>query len=215
MFVGHYAAALAARAIEPRTPLWAAVGAAQLVDIGWSVLIMTGAEKVRFDPGLPGTPLDLYHMPWTHSLPAAVVWSVGGALLARTLLKTPWRVAVILGLTVFSHWLLDFLVHRPDLALWPGGIKVGLGWWNWPVPEKMLEITLIAVAGGAWLWRRGTEGRGWAWGCGFLALLGGLGVYAELPGPPPTSPIAFGTMALVAYLGLTLVAWFAERPRRA
>jgi len=210
MFVGHYAAALAARAIEPKAPLWTCVAACQLVDIGWSALIIAGVEKVRFDPSLPGSPLDLYHMPWTHSLPAAALWSLAGLLLARGLLKLSWRASAVIGLAVFSHWLLDFLVHRPDLALWLNGPKVGLGWWNWPIPEKMLEMVLIAVAGGAWMWRRGTEGRGWSAGLVFLALLGGLAIVAEVTAAP-TSVAAFGVMTLAIYLAVTAVAWLVER----
>ena len=74
MFVGHYAAALAAKAAEPRAPLWALVGGCQLLDLGWSGLVMAGIEKVRIDPALPGSNLDLYYMPFTHGLPAALAW---------------------------------------------------------------------------------------------------------------------------------------------
>src|ERR1700761_5225927 len=100
MFVGHYAAALAAKAAEPRAPLWTYVGACQLLDIGWSSLVALGVEKVRIDPNLPGSDLDLYSMPYSHSLPAAPIWSAGALVVAR-LFRLPWRAAVVLALTVF------------------------------------------------------------------------------------------------------------------
>lgn len=130
MFVGHYAAALAAKAIEPRAPLWTLAAGCQLVDIGWSAFIIAGVERASVDPSLPGSSLVLEHMPWTHSLPMTFVWSAGAALLALVLLRLPLRASVLIGLTVASHWVLDFLVHRPDLELWFGGDKVGLSWWN-------------------------------------------------------------------------------------
>ena len=89
MFVGHYAAAMAAKAVEPKAPMWTLATACQLVDIGWSVFIMTGVERARVDPSLPGSTLVLYDMPWTHSLPMTFVWSIGAALLARWLLRLP------------------------------------------------------------------------------------------------------------------------------
>ncbi|HEX5377004.1 MAG TPA: metal-dependent hydrolase, partial [Phenylobacterium sp.] len=157
MFVGHYAASLAAKAIEPRAPLWTYVVAAQAIDIGWGALVMAGVEKVRIDPSLPGSALDLYHMPFTHSLPAVVLWSLAGLVLARAA-RLPWGAAVAIALTVFSHWLLDLLVHRPDLELWFGGAKVGLGLWNYPVPEQAVEIGLLGMAAAAWAWNRGRQG---------------------------------------------------------
>ena len=66
MFAGHYATALAAKAIEQRAPLWTLIAGAQLVDIGWSAMVIAGVERGRIDPALPGSPLVLEHMPWTH-----------------------------------------------------------------------------------------------------------------------------------------------------
>ncbi|MBI3440057.1 MAG: hypothetical protein HY054_15635, partial [Proteobacteria bacterium] len=87
MFVGHYAAAFAAKAIEPKAPFWTLAAASQLVDIGWASFIMTGIEHASADPALPGSTLVLYDMPWTHSLPAATVWSVAAALACIALLR--------------------------------------------------------------------------------------------------------------------------------
>ena len=209
MFVGHYAAALAGKAIAPKAPLWTYIGAAQLLDIGWTSLVMAGVEKVSFDPSLPGSPLVLEHMPWTHSLPAAVVWSLAGLLLARFLVRVPWSAAVMVGLVVFSHWAADWLVHRPDLEIWPGGEKVGYGLWNIPGAEKTLEMALIALAGSVWLWKRGKYGRT-AWPAmlflGFLAALQMVGEFSE----PAGSAFAFARLGLVVYLAVTAVAWLAD-----
>jgi hypothetical protein len=209
MFVGHYAAALAAKAYEPRAPLWTYVGACQLLDIGWSGLVALGVEKVRIDPSLPGSDLDLYSMPYTHSLPAALIWSAG-ALIAARVFKLPWGAAIVLALTVFSHWVLDLLVHRPDLFVWPGHPKIGLAFWNYPLPELALEMGLLAVAGALWTGRRKTEGRH-AWPAAvFLALLTALQMVSALGGGMK-DPAALGLQALAIYLAFVGVAWVVDR----
>lgn len=212
MFVGHYAAALAAKGVEPRAPLWTYVVGCQLIDIGWGALVITGHERFRVDPSLPGSQLVLEHMPYTHSLPAAVLWSFGAGLVAWLILRLKSPAAVMVGLTVFSHWILDFLVHRPDLGLWFHGPKVGLGLWNHPVPEQALEIGVLAMGGAAWAWRRGMQGQGpWA-PVVFLALLMTLQIYAMLS-PPGASPGATGMTVIAVYLGVMVAAWFADRQK--
>jgi hypothetical protein len=212
MFVGHYSAALAAKAAEPRAPLWALVAGCQLIDIGWSGLVMAGVEKMKIDPNLPGSPLDLYFMPYTHSLPGSLVWAVGAALLSRLVLRLPWRAAAIIGLVVFSHWILDLLVHRPDLELWFGGPKVGLGLWNYPLPEMALELGLVAVAGGAWIAKRKDLGMV-AWPAVlFLAFLTAIQMISSM-GAMGEDVVKDGAMALAVYLVATGVAWAVDRGR--
>ena len=210
MFVGHYSAALAAKAAEPRAPLWTYVIGCQLLDVAWSGLVMTGVEKLRIDPSLPGSSLDLYHMPWTHSLPGALAWSVAAAIAVRLVMQLPVRAAVFVGLVVFSHWILDLAVHRPDLELWFGGTKVGLGLWNYPVPEEAVEMGLLAVAGLFWAGWRVRDGRT-VWPAAlFLTLLVALQIYA-MGAEGAVDPVGMGLTALAAYLVVGFVAWLVER----
>jgi hypothetical protein len=149
MFVGHYAAGLAAKAIEPRIPLWACLLAVQLVDVAWALLVLAGVERFRLDPSLPSNPLVLEHMPYTHSLVATGVWAGFAALAARRAFA--WaapRAAAVLGLAVASHWLLDLVVHRPDLTLWGAEPKLGLSLWNHTGLALALELGLLGA--GAW-----------------------------------------------------------------
>lgn len=207
MFVGHYAAAFAAKAIEPKAPMWTLAAAAQLVDIGWSAFIIAGIERASVDPSLPGSSLVLEHMPWTHSLPMAIAWGIGAALLVKLLLRLPTWASVLIGLTVFSHWLLDLLVHRPDLELWIGGEKVGFGLWNYPVPEQAVEIGLLAITGAAWVASRKTLGR-LAWpAIAFIGFLVALQIVAMLS-PQPAGPLEAqsGVMILAIYLVVVALA---------
>jgi hypothetical protein len=211
MFVGHYAAALAAKTAQPRAPLWTYMTACQLLDFGWSGLVMAGVEKARLDPDLPGSPVDLYFMPFTHSLPAALIWSAAAALLAAVALRLPWRVASLIGLVVFSHWALDLLVHRPDLDLGDGR-KVGLALWNHPQAEMALEMGLVALAGAAWTARIKAAGET-AWPA--LLLIGGLValqiVSVSLPGGGAIE--GFAAAALATYILVSLISLAVDRPR--
>lgn len=207
MFVGHYAAAMAAKAIEPKAPMWTLMAASQLVDIGWSTFIIAGVEHARVDPSLPGSTLVLYDMPWTHSLPGALAWSVGAALLTLMLLRLPLWGSIVVGLTVFSHWVLDLIVHRPDLELWPGGERVGFALWNYPVPEQAVEIGLLAVCGAAWAASRKHLGRT-AWpAVALIAFLVALQIVAMLS-PQPAGELgpSSGVLILAIYLVVVAIA---------
>src|SRR5512139_1492225 len=115
MFIGHYGPSFAGKVAKPAIPLWVLFLAVQLVDIAWSILVLLGIEKLRIVPGFTATnPLDLYYMPFTHSLPGAALWSVGAALVYRAIWRTQgWPASAIVGAAVFSHWILDLVVHRP------------------------------------------------------------------------------------------------------
>ena len=145
MFVGHYSAAFALKASQPKVPLWAMFLAVQAVDIGWALLVMGGIEKARVVPGFTAAfPVDLYYMPYTHSLLATVIWAVAIGLLYAAWRRGDGRAAAFaVAAAVASHWLLDLLVHAPDLPLYGDMHKQGLGLWNYPVPELALEIALV------------------------------------------------------------------------
>src|SRR3954463_12052749 len=119
MFVGHAAAALAAKKVAPGVPLGLLLAAATWLDLVWPILLLLGLEQVRIDPGNTAfTPLDFTYYPWTHSLVAALAWSCLFAVASMSVARTT-RSRLVLGSLVFSHWVLDFVTHRPDLPLWP------------------------------------------------------------------------------------------------
>ncbi len=210
MFVGHFAAAIAGKAVTPRLPLWPLIIASQALDFGWAALVMSGIERVRIDPSLPGSPLVLYYMPYTHSLPAALLWSIlAGAIAARLFSAVP-RAGLTVGLVVFSHWLLDLVAHRPDLGLWFDNMKVGLGLWNLPLPEMALEMGMLAIAGGAWVAVRKNMGLRAAPALGFIALLTLLQMVSLVSGQTENG-LQMGGLALFGYGVAAVGAWFAER----
>lgn len=215
MFVGHYGPSFAIKSIQPHIPLWLLFIAVQLLDVGWSVLVFLGVEKVRIVPGITASnPLDLYYMPYTHSLVAAFAWVVAGIILCRLLLGVrDWSAGLWIGVAVFSHWVLDFLVHRRDLPLYDDAAKVGLGIWNYPIIALSLEAFLLF--GGMIMYLRRTRP---------LSTVGRLGppIFGVVMlaiqgyiffGPPPASPVAAAVTAFVSYVVFAAVAHWLDRNR--
>jgi len=210
MFVGHYGISFAAKKAEPSIPLWVLFVAVQLLDVLWAPFVLLGVERVRIVPGFTrSNPLDLYYMPYTHSLVAALGWSVAAFLVYRFAARTaPTRAATIVGVAVFSHWVLDFLVHRPDLPLYDNSAKVGLGLWNFPALALSLEAVLLF--GGMWLYfRLGTARRTAMLVFGVVML--GIQAYVFF-GPPPASDNAAAAAALASYVVFAVVIRALERP---
>ena len=205
MFIGHFAVGFAAKPLAPRTSLGTLLGAALLLDGLWPVFVLLGLEAVRIDPGNTRvTPLDFIRYPWSHSLAMAVVWAAAlGFLYDRGRRHPPG--AWVLGLAVVSHWVLDWVSHRPDLPLYPGGAaRVGLGLWNSLAGTLAVEGGLFAL--GVWIYGRGTRPLDRRGARGLRALVAVLLVLygASLFGPPPPSVTAIVWGDLAAWL---LVAW--------
>jgi hypothetical protein len=216
MFIGHYGPSFALKAIRPAIPLWLLFVAVQLVDIGWALLVLLGVERVRIVPGITASnPLDLYYMPYTHSLAAVALWSTVAIILWKFLPRSrTWSVAALVGLAVFSHWLLDLLVHGPDLPVYDDTMKVGLGLWNYRAIALLLEVVLLF--GGMTMYMRRTAainaiGR-------FGPPIFGITMVATqcylFFGPPPTSPAAAAISALVSYVVFAAVAQWLDRQRK-
>ena len=211
MFVGHYGVSFAAKKVDPTIPLWVLFLAVQFLDILWAPFILLGIEKVRIVPGITASnPLDLYYMPYTHSLVAALVWSCAGGLIYQFIVRPARRRAsAVVGFSVFSHWILDFVVHRPDLPLYDDSAKVGLGLWNAPALAFGLEAALLF--GGIWLCLRGRLVRSPGTPA-FAVLMLAIQAYVFF-GPPPTSDRAAASTALIAYALFAIAIWWLQDRR--
>jgi hypothetical protein len=150
MFVGHYSVAFACRTERNKIPLWFLFVAVQFLDYIWATLVLLGIEKLRVIKGFTaGSMLDSYFHPYSHSLITAVIWSVVAAFIYKTVCGRHSRhynkaAPLIIGLAVFSHWILDLIAHPRDLAIYDNRWKVGFGLWNHRDPEFALEIALLA-----------------------------------------------------------------------
>ncbi|MGH9378781.1 MAG: hypothetical protein ACRD1I_08280 [Terriglobia bacterium] len=172
MYAGHLAAGLAIRAKEPRAPGWAVLLGAVFVDLLFGIFVVSGIERITMTPGVsPG--FSLTYIDWSHSLVMCLIWAL--------LFSLPfWRqgrgVALAVGFAVFSHFLLDLLMHPPDLALWPGSkIHLGLGiWTRFPHGWWWIELAFVAACLAYYLARARrlkTFGGHGVWACVFVILL--------------------------------------------
>jgi hypothetical protein len=203
MFVGHYGVSFAVKKSAASVPLWVLFIAVQLLDVGWAPLVLLGVEKVRIVPGITASnPLDLYFMPYTHSLVAALLWSAGAFVICRLAMREGnTAAALVVAGAVFSHWVLDFVVHRPDLPLYDNAAKVGLGLWNLPALAFGVEAALLF--GGMWLYFRTGVARRIATAAFGLIMLA-IQAYVFF-GPPPASDKAAAATAILAYVVFAVV----------
>src|SRR4051812_42050465 len=204
MFIGHYGIAFAAKKAAPEASLGALVLAAQFADVLWPILVLAGIEQVRISPGITrATPLDFVFYPYSHGLFTDVIW---GLIFAGIyiLLRRSKRGAWVLGSLVVSHWILDVIVHRPDMPLAPGfPTKVGLGLWNSYGATIIVEIGLFAL--GVFVYLRSTRAKDRIGSIGLytFVLFLFIGWLAAIFGPPPpgVKQLALGGLAIWITIG--------------
>ncbi|MBZ5643949.1 MAG: hypothetical protein LAO19_14400 [Acidobacteriia bacterium] len=212
MFLGHFGVALAAKKAAPKVSLGTLVFAAQFADLLWPLLLLAGFEQVNIMPGLlAASPFDFTSYPISHSLVAQLGW---GVILGVVYLfvKRDGRTALLIGALVPTHWVLDFIAHRPDMPIYPGGAKYGLGMWN-SLPLTMI-VEYVVFAAGIALYLGVTRARDRTGNLALWSLLGLLAVLyvASEFGPPPPSVKILAESALAIWLTVPWAAW-ADRHR--
>ena len=215
MFIGHFGVAFAAKRVAPRTSLGTLILAAQFLDFLWPAFLLLGIEHLTIAPGTTRvSPLDFTDYPFSHSLLMAMMWAIlfGGVYYA---LRPNLQSAFVVGAAVFSHWVLDFMVHRPDLQLLPTDqTRVGLGLWN-SLPAT-IAAEVLCFGAGVWIYARCTRARDNVGRYGFWALLAFLffGWVSTLfaGAPPSVTALAWGGMMMWL---MVLWGWWADRHRGA
>ena len=213
MFIGHYSAAFVA-ASHPKAPgLGTLFVAAQLVDVAFFSFVPLGIENMRVSPGMAAmNPMDLYDMPWTHSLLGVAGWAVAFGLLVAAVTKRVIA-GVLAGLVVLSHWPIDWLVHIPDLTIAGSPPKLGLGLWNHPAIAMPLELGVLAAGASFYAYRTRAAAKRWLLPTLIVLLLVLQSV--NWFGPPPEgSPTGLALTALAAFALVTALAWWTGSTRR-
>jgi hypothetical protein len=214
MFIGHFAVAFATKSKAQKISLGTLFMSAQFVDLLWPLFLLLGIEHVRIVPGNTAmTPLDFYDYPVSHSLAGCLLWSVvlGGLYFA---LRRDRRNAIVVGLVVFSHWILDLVVHRPDLPLaFGGGPYFGFGLWNYPAATLLIEMAMYV--GGIVLYAKATAPKDRIGSRGLWVLVALLGVIylANVLGPPPPDVEAIAIAGNAGWL-IVLWAYWVDKHRR-
>ena len=184
--------------MDKQVPLAAAVAAAFALDLIWPILLLLGVETVRINPGDTAfTALAFDSYPWSHSLLIVLGWSLAAAFVARRFLGT-WRAAAVIGTLVLSHWILDFVTHRPDLPIWPGGPLAGLGLWNSVPGTIALEAAILAAGLALYTSATTRRDRTGRWSLvGLVALPSLIWVTQPwTPLPPSSEAVAWGALIL-------------------
>lgn len=205
MFIGHFGVGFGAKAAAPKVSLGSLFLAAQFIDLIWPTLLMLGIERVNIrTDGNQYPPLDFVYYPYSHSLLAVMIWALLFASVYY-LIRRSRTGALVLGLAVISHWLLDLIVHYPDLPLYPGDSPLlGFALWSSPMSEMALELSIFAL--GVWLYLRTTRpmdttGKWALWS--LVALLVVIHLANSFGSPPPSVT----ALAWVGQAQWLLVAW--------
>jgi hypothetical protein len=210
VFIGHIAVAFAAKKAAPKVSLGTLLLATQFVDLLWPTFLLLGLEHVRISPGVTAfTPLDFFDYPLTHSLLTGIEWGLVFGGVYYTVFNKDLRAAIILAACVVSHWMLDFVSHRPDLPILPwADYKVGLGLWN-SIPATMaVELGLFAVC--VWIYLRitkATNSKG-KWGMWSFLAFAIVAYVGAVFGPPPPNVTALAWSAQSVWLLVAWVYWF-------
>ena len=207
MFIGHFGLGMAAKKYMPEVSLGVLFLSVQLVDLLWPFFLLMGLEVVRIEPGYTTTnPLNFVDYPITHSLLGGLLWAIafGGIYF---LIKRSKKTAYFLAGGVISHWFLDLLMHRPDLAIYPGGSKYGFGMWE-SLPLTM-AIEFLLFTGGIYLYLKCTKANDKAgvWSFWSLMVFLTVGWLGSLFGPPPPTSEALAYSALSMWLMILWGFW--------
>jgi len=206
MFIGHFGLGFGAKKAAPTVSLGTLFVACQFADLLWPTLVLLGYERVEILPGATRmTPLNFVSYPYSHSLLALCVWGVAFGALYHAIRRSRISAAVTVALLVVSHWVLDYVTHRPDMPLTLNGPdRLGLGLWNSMPGTLAVELTIFAI--GLALYLRETTSRDWIGSIGLWGLVGFLlAVYAaNTVSPPPPSAAAVAWSAEAMWL---LIVW--------
>lgn len=210
MFIGHFAVGFAAKKATPRTSLGMLILAALFLDALWPVLLLAGGEHATLVPSTnPFLMLRFDDYPISHSLVMAIVWSVALGGLYHAVTKNG-RGAVWVGVLVFSHWVLDWIVHVPDLPIAPtDSPKVGLGLWRSPVATMVVEGAMFVAGVGIYAAitrARGPVGRFGFWA--YVLVIAALYVLNAKSTSPPPSMRAVAIIGLAGWLFVLWAWWF-------
>lgn len=214
MFLGHIGVGLGTKSVFPRMSLGTLLLASLFIDLLWPSLLLLNIEKVEIEPGNTlMTPLNFTHYPISHSLFSVLIWAcLFGAVFYA--LRRRMKEAVICGMVVLSHWLLDLLVHSPDLQLVPGlSTRVGLGWWNSLSFTLISELSIFIIGTALYCHRTRPVGRIGAIGFITMILLLLVIFLGNMFGPPPPNPRAIAWFGQAQWL-IVLWGYWVEKRRK-
>lgn len=198
-------------------PLGVLFIAVQLSDLVYGVTLLSGLEKIIILPGTnPLTSAEYIFFPLSHSLVATILWAGLVTLIFHiapfTTSIRKRKTTLILVTAILSHFLLDALVHNPELDLLGNGIyKIGFGLWNYPLASYIVEALFLVT--GLWMYQRTIHSKNFSGKYG-LPILSGILLILNATntfGLIPTNTEFFALTMLAIYLSTIVVAFWLDR----
>lgn len=215
MFIGHFGVGLGLKRMAPRVSVAMLIAATVWADLLWVIFLLLGWEHARVSVGdTRWTPLELYDYPWSHSLVFLALWGAALALVYRVY-RSDTGGAIAIWIGVMSHWVLDWITHRPDMPLYPSGPKLGLSLWNSISGTLLVEVPLFVLGVGLYAWctkARDRVGRYAFWAYVIFLFLLYVG---DRFSAPPEDMREVAVTGLIATLVLLVWPWWFDRHRDA
>jgi membrane-bound metal-dependent hydrolase YbcI (DUF457 family) len=206
MFIGHCGAAFFLKKYDKKISLGNLFLMATLPDTIMAVLVLIGIEKFNIVKGITkANPLDLYYYPFSHGLVSNLVLALVVFFLFKAFYHST-RSGLIGATAVFSHFVLDFVTHRPDLPLLWDGIKIGLGLWNSLFWSYFIEALIFLTGLAIYFSVMKELPKGKKIGMGIMALILLVFFFMGLSGAVPPSPdfmASFNLVMAAVLIGLT------------
>jgi len=188
--------------------------AAQFADTLWPILVALGIERVTIDPGNTAfTPLDFISYPYSHSLAMLTVWGLLFAVVYRAIANGDGRTTFVIAALVVSHWVLDWITHRPDMPIYPGGPKTGLGLWNSVPATLVVELAIFTVGVAIYTQSTRPRDRIGRWSHAALVALLLIFYLLNVMGGPPPSVTAIWIAGLAGAALLFAWSWWSDAHR--
>jgi hypothetical protein len=214
MFIGHFALGFAAKRAAPRQSMGVLIAAPIFLDVLWPIFCLAGIERFHIEPGNTAyQPLAFDWYPWSHSLAISLLWGVLFGLVVKRLTGDHMG-AIVVGALVVSHWVLDWVSHRPDMPLWPGGPRLGLGLWNSVPATIAVEGTMFVAAVALYLRTTRALDRIGSVAMWAFVLFLAVSYLASSNGTPPPSLLAVLIPGLIATILMPVWAWWFDRHRQ-
>jgi hypothetical protein len=183
----------------------------------YGVTLLTGVERISIIAGAnPLTSAEYIFFPYSRGLVATLLWA---GLVALIFLIAPFksslpksRTALVMATAVLSHFILDVIVHNPEIDLLGNGVyKIGLGLWNYSFASYIVEALLLIA--GLWIYLRSTKGITFSgkYGLPILSVILLILNAANTFGLSPTNMENLAMTMLAVYLGTIVVAFWLDR----
>jgi len=216
MFIGHLGIGLALKKLDSKINLLWFFASVLFLDILLWILVLLKIEHANIPDNYAELRYLTFYFPYSHGLLASLIWTALAYYLVKFVTRKD-KISIVLAIGVFSHFILDFIVHPPELPLLgEHSHKLGLGLWNNIYLALALELIILII--GFAFYFKSTERKSFGGKYGMLIFMTILTIFAfagQLFGPKPETEKQVATSSLISILLILILGFWLDRERKA